>query len=148
MSLPDSAQEFIEKIDNFDLKNSGYNVLSALYKAVNEKRSELEAISKQLKKREEVIKSLLLNKMSLENVDSLKTKSGQLSIKLSESVVTQDKEAFVSWLREHPEHLDVLSARPYTQEGIKGLAGTDEWQDCLPDGLGLYREKKLSVRKV
>jgi len=134
---------FIERFDTLDLKPCGFEDLTACYKRVNEKRTELDKSSKELKAREEKIKTMLLNKMTTQGLDSLKTKAGHLSIRVSESINTQNIDSFITWLKENPENMDVLSKRPYTQDKVKTL--TDD--DALPPGLVWYREKKLAIRK-
>jgi len=140
-------KNFIEKFDKLEnLQTCNYDTLTSLYRKINEKRSELDKTSKELKKREDALKSILIDKMNVENIDSVKTKAGLLSLTTSESIITQDFEAFIEWLRQDPERVTILSKKPYTQEKVKAIV--DEENKELPPGLGWYRELKLSIRKA
>lgn len=139
------CDEFLEKIDDIDFESCGFDALASAYKKINEKRAALEKFCKALKAREDKIKHTILTRMIQQKLESVKTKSGHLSKKTVSSIITQDYDVFLEWLKNNPETMEVLSKKPYTQDKIKEYIGDD---GTCPPGLDIYREIKLAIRKV
>ena len=119
--------------------------LTAEYKKANALRVKADAVVKQLKKREDELKTLISNKLTQEGLKSVKTDLGTLSNYTFETVKTQEAKAFIAWLAEDFEERSyLLTDSPYSKPKITDFAGEEKE---LPPGLAWHRELKLSIKK-
>jgi hypothetical protein len=138
------VKDLLKNFETMDLSKLTYEQLLGHYRTINDKRSAVDKLSADMKRKEEILKSVILTRMKTEHIDSLKTKQGKLIVKESSAVITYEEQAFIKWLQGNPRYLpEVLSKKPYTQVKIKEFDDDGE----LPPGLRWYKESKLSITK-
>ena len=135
----DAITKFVK---NLTLEGSFKNLIT-VYKKLNDQRKELDADVKKYKALEETLKTLLSNKLTAENLESVRTDVGVISNKITTTIKSPDIEAFIAWIGEdfyHRKHLFKDSC--YSIPKVK-----DEFIDDLPPGLELLKIKQLSITK-
>ena len=118
-----------------------FDELASTRKQINDKKKDLEAKAKDLKKLENQLDVVMLNKLTQERLTSVKTKSGVLTKQTKHSIVNADSEAFVKWIGEdYDNRKHLLLARCYSIPKVR-----EEFEDDLPPGLQSESFFKLSI---
>lgn len=125
---------------------SPFVCLQTAYKKVAALRAEADKVVKQLKAREEELKTLIKDKLVKEKMSSTKTNMGTASNYTFSTVVVDDPEALKDWIGEdYPNRRYLLTESPCTKAKLAELAEEDEKD--LPPGTKWYREVRVSIKK-
>jgi hypothetical protein len=136
------AKDFLKKFESLNVEKLSYKELLVTYKEANSMRLSIDKISAEFKKVEDQLKDVVLERMEREDITTVKTSAGRLTISKKEAVATYDNDMFLHWLENNPKYLkEVLSKKPYTQDKIKEFDSDGE----LPPGLKWFKQFKLSI---
>jgi hypothetical protein len=117
--------------------------LTKFYSQVNTLRKKADGICKQLKQKEDIVKTTISNKLMKERILKFATEDGTFSNYTFETVKVADKDTVIQWVKDNFDDVKYMfTALPLSKPKLIDYAGESKE---LPPGMDWYKEIKLSI---